>query len=61
MDSFLFHLKHDIGNRKHLLSKPDQNGWNVMHFAAKGGNLKIFQTFESEDLNLCQKTHRDIA
>lgn len=57
VDSFLFHLEHEISNRKHLLSKPDQNGWNVMHFAAKGGNLRIFQTFKSEDLNLCQKTH----
>lgn len=57
MDSFLFHLEHKISNRKHFLSNPDQNGWNVMHFAAKGGNLRIFQTFKSEDLNLCQKTH----
>lgn len=57
VDSFLFHLEHEIGNRKHLLSKTDQNGWNIMHYAAKGGNLRIFQTFKSEDLNLCQKTH----
>lgn len=57
MDNFLFHLKHEIGHRKHLLSKPYEDGWNVMHFAAKGGNLNIFQTFKSEDLNVCQKTH----
>lgn len=57
IDNFLFHLKHEIGHRKHLLSKPYQNGWNVMHFAAKGGNLDIFKTFQSKDLNVCQKTH----
>lgn len=32
VENFLFHLKNEIGGRKH------QNGWNVMHFAAKGGN-----------------------
>lgn len=35
----------------------DQNGWNVLHFAAKGGNLKIFQRLQSETLDVCSKTH----
>lgn len=48
--------KNEIGNRKHLLLKTDQNGWNVMHFAAKGGNLRIFQKLQSENLNVCSKT-----
>lgn len=57
VENFLFHLKNEIGGRKHLLLKTDQNGWNVMHFAAKGGNLKIFQLLQSQDLDVCTKTH----
>lgn len=57
VENFLFHLKNEIGCRKHLLLKTDQNGWNVMHFAAKGGNLRIFQLLQSQDLDVCSKTH----
>lgn len=57
VENFLFHLKNEIGGRKHLLLKTDQNGWNVMHIAAKGGNLRIFQLLQSQDLDVCLKTH----
>lgn len=57
VENFLFHLKNEIGGRKHLLLITDQNGWNVMHFAAKGGNLRIFQLLQSQDLDVCSKTH----
>lgn len=57
IENFLFHLKKEIKDRKHLLSKTDYNGWNVMHFAAKGGDLTIFQHLQSEPLDVCQKTH----
>lgn len=57
VENFLFHLQNEIGSRKHLLLKTNQNGWNVMHFAAKGGNLKIFQHLHSKTSDLCSKTH----
>lgn len=57
VENFRFHLQKEIGSRKHLLLKTNQNGWNVMHFAAKGGNLKIFQHLHSKTLDLCSKTH----
>lgn len=53
VENFLFHLRKEIGVRRHLLLKTDQNGWNVMHFAAKGGNLRIFQNLQSESLDVC--------
>lgn len=56
VENFSFHLKNEIGDRKHLLLKTDKTGWNVMHFAAKGGNLKIFQKLQSENLDVCSKT-----
>lgn len=42
MDSFLFYLEYKISNRKYLFLKLDWNGWNVMYFVVKGGNLRIF-------------------
>lgn len=57
VENFSFHLKKEIGNRTHLLLKTNQNGWNVMHFAAKGRNLKIFQHLYFVTLDLCSKTH----
>lgn len=53
----MFHLKNEIEDRKHLPLKTDQNGWNVMHLAAKGGNFKNFQLLQSQDLDVCTKTH----
>lgn len=57
VETFLFHLRKEIGVRKHLLLKTDRNGWNVIHFAAKGGNLRIFQYLQSETLDVGSKTH----
>lgn len=56
VENFGFYLKNEFGVRKHLLLKTDRNGWNVIHFAAKGGNLKIFQNLQSETLDVCSKT-----
>lgn len=52
----MFHLKNEIEDRKHLPLKTDQNGWNVMHFAAKLGNLRVSQNLQSENLDVCSKT-----
>lgn len=60
-ENLLFHLKKEIRLRKHLLLKTDQNGWNVIHFAAKGGNLRIFQYLQSETLDVGSKTHDQIT
>ncbi|XP_048741997.2 ankyrin-1-like isoform X3 [Ostrea edulis] len=56
-ESFFFHLQNAFDDRKHLLKKVDRDGWNALHFAAKGGNLKIFEALLSKDLNIFQKTN----
>lgn len=55
IEHFTCHLEKEIGPRHHLLMRSDNNGWNVLHVAAKGGNLKIFRKLVSENLNICQK------
>lgn len=61
VDNFLFHLKTEIGERKHLLLKTDRNGWNSFHLAAKGGNLRVFQYLQSETLDVALKTHNQMT
>lgn len=61
IEHFNFHLKREIGPRRHLLTKSDKNGWNVLHVAAKGGNLRIFCKLVSENLNICQTTHSQMT
>lgn len=58
---FNFHLENEIGQRHHLLMKSDKNGWNVLHVAAEGGNITIFEKLVSENLNICQKTHSQMT
>lgn len=41
--------------------KSSKNGWNVLHIAAKGGNLRIFCKLVYENLNICQKTHSQMT
>ncbi|XP_078340833.1 uncharacterized protein LOC144627513 isoform X2 [Crassostrea virginica] len=43
VENFRYHLEHEIGSKKYLLKLTDECGWNVMHCAARGGNLKIFE------------------
>lgn len=61
IEHFNFHLKNEIGQRRHLLMKSDKNGWNVLHVAAEGGNITIFDKLVSENLNICQKTHSQMT
>ena len=61
IETFLFHLKSEIGERKKLLERPDENGWNVLHYAAKGSNLKIFEELLSENIVICQKTNEQLT
>lgn len=61
MEHFYFHLEKEIGQRHHLLMKSDENGWNVLHVAAKGGNLTIFCKLVSENLKICKKTHSQMT
>lgn len=56
IEDFDFHLKKELRSRTHLLMRSDRNGWNVLHMAAKGGNIRIFRSLVSENLNLCDKT-----
>lgn len=60
-EDFLFHLKKEISPRSHLLMRPDSEGWNVLHVAAKGGNKNIFRTLLSENCNICKKTHDEMT
>ena len=41
-------MEHEIGSKKNLLKLTDECGWNVMHCAARGGNLKIFEIILSD-------------
>lgn len=61
IEQFNFHLEKEIGKKHHLLMKSDSNGWNVLHVAAKIGNLTIFCKLVSEDLKICQKTHSQMT
>lgn len=54
-------MEKEIRQRHHLLMKSEKNGWNVLHVAAKGGNLTIFSKLVSEKLNICQKTHSQMT
>lgn len=56
IENFNFHLKKEISQRKQILMTPDSKGWIVLHEAAKGGNIRIFDTLVAENLNICQKT-----
>lgn len=60
-ESFFFHLRNAFDTRKHLLKKVNSDGWNALHFAAKGGNLKIFEALLSRDLNIFQKTNKGMT
>ena len=55
-EDFSFHLKKEIGDRKRLLERPHENGWNVLHYAAKGGDHNIFSTL-SKNVDICIKTN----
>nr|XP_022297396.1 uncharacterized protein LOC111106843 isoform X2 [Crassostrea virginica] len=48
MENFKFHLEKEIGPRKYLLKILTENGWNIMHCAARGGNSKIFEIITRE-------------
>lgn len=61
IEHFIYHLEKEIRSRHHLLMRSDKNGWNVLHVAAKGGNLKIFRTLISVNMNICQKTHSQMT
>lgn len=41
--------------------KSNSNGWNVLHVAAKSGNLRIFCKLVSEDLKICQNTYSQMT
>lgn len=51
IEHFNFHLEKEIGPRSHLLMRLDNDGWSVLHHAAKVCKLL------SENLNICQKTN----
>nr|XP_022297443.1 uncharacterized protein LOC111106871 isoform X2 [Crassostrea virginica] len=60
--NFLFHLKKEIGSRKELLNIVTEKGWNLMHCAAKGGNLKIFDTLiEMNNKMKKEKTYKNMT
>lgn len=61
IEHFIYHLEKEIGPRHHLLMKSDKYGWNVLHEAAKGGNLTIFCKLVSVNMNICQKTHSQMT
>lgn len=61
IEHFNFHLKREIGQRHHLLMRSDKNGWNMLHVAAKGGNLTIFCKLVSVNLQICEKTHSQMT
>nr|XP_022302832.1 uncharacterized protein LOC111110570 [Crassostrea virginica] len=48
MENFKFHLEKEICDRKYLLRILTDEGWNLMHCAAKGGNSKIFEIITRE-------------
>ena len=48
MENFRFHLEKEIGSRKFLLKILTENGWNLMHCSAKGGNSKLFEIISNE-------------
>lgn len=61
IEDFDFHLKKELRSRTYLLKRTDKNGWNVLHMAAKGGNIRIFRSLVSENLDLCDKTHNQMT
>ena len=61
IENFRFHLKSEIGERKKLLEISDENGLNVLHHAARGGNLNIFEVLLSENMDICQRTNEQLT
>ena len=53
MENFRFHLDKEISSRKFLLKILTENGWNLMHCAAKGGNSEIFEII-TEEMKDCE-------
>lgn len=61
IEHFNFHLEKEIGSRHYLLMRLDNDGWNLLHQAAKGGSIKIVCKLLSMNLNVCQKTHSQMT